>query len=45
MKAYLTQRFLESNCPKYYKYVNDWINNITLDQLKYFIEEKRRLNK
>lgn len=43
MKVYLLQRFLRNNHAKYHKYVNDWINNITPDQMRYFIEEKKRL--
>lgn len=44
IKAYLTQRFLKNNHNKYYKYCNKWIQNVTIDQLNYFIEEKKRLN-
>lgn len=43
-KAYLTQRFLKNNHTKYYKYCNEWISNVTYDQINYFIEERKRLN-
>lgn len=43
MGAYLSERFLRNNHPKYHKYCNEWINNITADQLRYFMEEKRRI--
>lgn len=44
IREYLTQRFLKNNHTKYYKYCNDWINNVTEDQLDYFIKEKDRLS-
>lgn len=43
MREYLTQRFLRNNHNKYHKYLKEWIQNITPDQMKYFREEKRRL--
>lgn len=44
IKEYLTQRFLKNNHTKYYKYCNEWIDNVTKEQLNYFIKEKDRLN-
>ena len=44
IREYLTQRFLRNNHTKYYKYCNDWIDNVTEEQLNYFIKEKDRLN-
>ena len=44
IREYLTQRFLRNNHTKYYKYCNDWVDNVTEDQLNYFIKEKDRLN-
>ena len=44
IREYLTQRFLKNNHAKYYKYCNDWIDNVTEEQLNYFIKEKARLN-
>ena len=44
IREYLTQRFLRNNHTKYYKYCNDWIDNVTEEQLNYFIKEKDRLD-
>lgn len=44
IKEYLIQRFIRHNHNKYRKYCNEWIDNVTEDQINYFIEEKRRLN-
>ena len=44
MKEYLINRFLKNNHNKYSKYVIEWLNNITEDQMAYFILEKERLN-
>jgi Zn-dependent membrane protease YugP len=44
MKDYLIQRFLKNNHNKYSKYVNEWINNLTADQIAYFILEKQRID-
>jgi hypothetical protein len=44
IKEYLTQRFLKNNHTKYHKYCNEWINNVTKEQVDYFIKEKDRLN-
>lgn len=44
MKAYLVQRFLRNNHSKYAKYVNEWVGNLTEDQLAYFKLEKERLH-
>lgn len=45
MKSYLTRRFLDNNTNHYGHYYKEWIDNITQDQLNYFILEKQRLNK
>ena len=44
MKSYLFQRFLRNNANKYTHYYKEWMDNITRDQLNYFILEKQRLN-
>ena len=44
LKEYLVQRFVKNNHNKYFKYCNEWINNITEDQKIYFIIEKEHLN-
>lgn len=44
MKEYLSNRFIKNNHPKYYKYCNEWIENVTKEQMTYFIEEAKRLN-
>lgn len=31
IKEYLTQRFIRNNHPKYYKYCEEWINNVLPD--------------
>lgn len=44
MNTYLTYRFNTNNHNKYRKYCNEWIKNITKEQMDYFYEEARRLN-
>lgn len=44
MKAYLTKRFLGNNHPKYHKYMQEWVDNVTPTQLAYFELEKERLS-
>ena len=44
MKEYLIQRFLRNNHNKYHKYCKEWVENVTPEQIQYFIEEKKRLN-
>lgn len=41
--TYLVHRFKYNNHNKYLKYMNDWISNITENQLQYFRLEKERL--
>lgn len=41
---YLVHRFKTNNHSKYLKYMNEWISNITDNQLTYFKFEKERLN-
>lgn len=43
IEEYLIQRFLKNNVRKYHKYCVEWINNLTENQVKYFILEKERL--
>ncbi|MBQ9645341.1 MAG: hypothetical protein IJV24_03150 [Prevotella sp.] len=43
MGDYLRERFRRNNHTKYHKYCDEWISNITTDQLRYFIEERRRI--
>ena len=44
IKEYLTQRFLINNIRKYHKYCLEWIDGLIPDQIRYFVEEKKRLN-
>lgn len=44
MKEYLIQRFLKNNHSKYRKYVMEWIDALTGDQIAYFVLEKQRLH-
>ena len=44
MKEYLIKRFLRNNHNKYAKYAEEWIGNLTADQIAYFILEKQRIN-
>ncbi len=43
MGAYLAERFRKNNHTKYHRYCDEWICNITAEQLRYFIEERRRI--
>lgn len=42
MKEYLLQRFYRNNHNKYKKYAEEWVSNLTQDQLAYFVLEKNR---
>lgn len=44
MKEYLLQRFYRNNHNKYKKYAEEWIFNLTQDQLAYFVLEKNRID-
>ena len=39
----MQQRFLRNNHPKYHKYMEEWIKGVTADQMRYFVEERRRI--
>jgi hypothetical protein len=43
IKRYLIWRFNMNNHPKYKKYCTEWIDNLTENQILYFIEERKRL--
>jgi hypothetical protein len=43
IQSYLIYRFKYNNHNKYLKYMNNWINNVTENQLQYFKLEKERL--
>jgi len=43
--TYLQWRFLRDCFPKYRQYCDEWISNITGDQLSYFMIEMERLTK
>ncbi len=43
MYNYLIERFLKNNHNKYSKYVKEWIDNLTADQIAYFVLEKQRI--
>lgn len=36
LKSYLWQEFSKNNLPKYYKYFEQWVNNLTYNQVAYF---------
>lgn len=36
LKSYLWQEFSKNNLPKYYKYFEQWVNNLTYNQVIYF---------
>lgn len=38
------RRFLFNNHNKYRKYAKEWVDNLTHDQMAYFILEKERIN-
>ena len=41
---YLVYRFIRNNHRKYHKYCREWVDNVTTQQLNYFIKEKQHLN-
>lgn len=43
--TYLELRFYKENHPKYHKYFNMWIQNISNNQIIYFIKEMNNLIK
>lgn len=43
MGAYLTERFRRNNHPKYHKYCDEWISGVTAEQLRYFMQERQRI--
>lgn len=43
MGAYLSERFRRNNHPKYHKYCDEWIKGVTADQLRYFMQERQRI--
>ena len=43
INAYLMYRFLHNNHTKYHKYVYEWIENLTENQISYFKKEKLHL--
>ena len=43
LHVYLTERFRKNNHPKYHRYCDEWIKNTTIDQLRYFEQEKNRI--
>lgn len=36
LKSYLWQEFSKNNLPKYYKHFEQWVNNLTYNQIAYF---------
>ena len=38
------RRFIRNNHNKYTKYAKEWVDNLTHDQIAYFILEKERIN-
>lgn len=43
LETYLLWRFKVNNINRYQRYVNDWIYNLTENQLNYFAMEMERL--
>ncbi len=43
IKSYLEWRFRVNNHPKYLRYCNEWINNLTSTQIEYFEREAEHL--
>jgi hypothetical protein len=43
LETYLLWRFKVNNANRYQRYVNDWIYNLTENQLNYFAMEMERL--
>lgn len=43
MGDYLRERFRHNNRTRYHKYCDEWMLGVTADQLRYFIEERRRI--
>ena len=37
LKEYLYKEFTWNTIKKYYKYFDDWFNNLTEDQIKYYM--------
>lgn len=48
LKSYLWQEFAQNNLPKYYKYFEQWVSNLTNNQIAYFaaymLERKTIIN-
>lgn len=48
LKSWLWQEFNKNNIPKYYKYFEQWVGNLTYEQILYFtaymLEQKTCLN-
>ena len=42
-KTYLEWRFRTNNIPKYLKYMEEWISNLTPEQINYFRKERLHL--
>lgn len=45
MTEYLIRRFIYNNHNKYIKYAKEWVENLTREQIAYFVLEKERLEK
>lgn len=43
MKRYLEWRCRTNWHPKYLKYIQEWISNVTPNQMEYFIREREHL--
>ena len=39
LKAYLHRRWLDSNHRKYHDYFEEWVKNITQNQIEYFTKD------
>jgi len=44
LHGYLAERFRRNNHPKYHKYCEEWISQTTIEQLRYFAQEKLRID-
>ena len=43
INEYIRYRFKVNNHNKYHKYMEEWAENLTPEQIAYFIEERNRL--
>lgn len=42
LEQYLREEWYKNNMPKYYKYFEEWFNNLTNNQIFYFTQSKNK---